>query len=363
MMLGGAVGDALGAGIEFLSLDEIKRRFGPESVTGFVEAYGQIGAITDDTQMALFTAEAVIRTHNRFLIKGIASVRDVARFAYLRWLRTQGEPGPDPAPGAGLPDGWLVEQQVLHHRRAPGNTCLAALNAGGDGSIEEPINNSKGCGTVMRIAPMALLSDHVFDRSCQVAALTHGHPSGYLAAGALAEILNRVLGGASLESAIEAAKGELATHQGHEEVTRAIEAAEKLAWNAPLTSETVQQLGGGWVAEEALSIAPFCALKWGDTTGVTSFSHGVLAAVNHGGDSDSTGAMTGNLLGAVLGIEAIPGEWCERLEAKELVATVADDLARHFVPEARPPAWPPPASWPVLASWPEPDDLEKYPGT
>lgn len=363
MILGGAIGDALGAGIEFQTLDEIRHRYGTDGVTDYVEAYGGKGTITDDTQMTLFTAEALLRTHNRFLIRGIASTRDVARFAYLRWLKTQGEQGPDPAPGADLPAGWLVEQEVLHHRRAPGNTCLAALRSGGDGSIEKPINNSKGCGTVMRIAPMALLPDRVFDQSCEVAALTHGHPSGYLAAGALAVILNRVIDGESLPEAIESAKAELRTHAGHDEVTRAIEAAQELAWNAPLTPENVQQLGAGWVAEEALSIAIFCALKVGDRPGPDAFRIGVLAAVNHGGDSDSTGAITGNLLGAMLGVGALPGEWCLQLEAKELVTTIADDLARHFVPEARPPSWPPPTSWPVLASWPEPDDLGRYPGT
>ena len=60
-LLGGAVGDALGAGVEFMSLDEIRGRYGPAGVTGYVPCYGRSGAITDDTQMTLFTAEGLLR--------------------------------------------------------------------------------------------------------------------------------------------------------------------------------------------------------------------------------------------------------------------------------------------------------------
>ena len=60
-LLGGAVGDALGAGIEFASLADIRRQYGPAGVTGYVPCYGRSGAITDDTQMTLFTAEGLIR--------------------------------------------------------------------------------------------------------------------------------------------------------------------------------------------------------------------------------------------------------------------------------------------------------------
>jgi hypothetical protein len=89
-LLGGAVGDALGAPVEFRSLAEIHNRFGPEGVSTFASAYGREGAITDDTQMTLFTAEGLMRAHNRATSKGICSVPDVVWYAYLRWLHTQG---------------------------------------------------------------------------------------------------------------------------------------------------------------------------------------------------------------------------------------------------------------------------------
>jgi ADP-ribosyl-[dinitrogen reductase] hydrolase len=198
-LLGGAVGDALGAAPEFMSLAQIRGRFGPAGVTDYVEVYGRMGAITDDTQMTLFTAEALIRAHNRWLARGLSSVVDAGHHAYLRWLHTQGGRGVD----QGLLDGWLVQQAGLHHRRAPGSTCLEALERGVAGTMERPINHSKGCGGVMRVAPVGLFPiNDPFATACELAAITHGHPTGYLSAGAFAEIIHQLAEGADLPAAI-----------------------------------------------------------------------------------------------------------------------------------------------------------------
>lgn len=70
-MLGGACGDALGAPVEFLKRQEIRAQFGPRGITEFAEAYGIVGAITDDTQMSLFTADGLIRAAVRGAERGI----------------------------------------------------------------------------------------------------------------------------------------------------------------------------------------------------------------------------------------------------------------------------------------------------
>ena len=74
-MLGGAIGDALGASIEFESIDEIRRRHGPDGLTGYAEAYGRTGAITDDTQMTLFTAVGLMQARARYRGKGSSTSR------------------------------------------------------------------------------------------------------------------------------------------------------------------------------------------------------------------------------------------------------------------------------------------------
>jgi ADP-ribosylglycohydrolase len=173
-LLGSAVGDALGAPVEFLSLDEIRRRFGEAGITDFDTAYGRRGAITDDTQMTLFTAEGLIRAHQRFSDRGICNVPAVIERGYLRWLSTQGEKVDREwfYPGHG-PDGWLVSLPELHSCRAPGNTCLSALRAGLSGDSPRR-NNSKGCGAVMRMAPVGLVAGEPFDLGCRAGWITHG---------------------------------------------------------------------------------------------------------------------------------------------------------------------------------------------
>jgi ADP-ribosylglycohydrolase len=337
-LLGGAVGDALGAPVEFLSLAEIRRRHGAAGIIALAPAYGRLGAITDDTQMTMWTAEGLLRAYARGSQKGIVSVAGQVHRAYLRWLQTQGERSEHPAFGdATRPrdNGWLTTVAGLRHRRGPGNTCLSSLRSNQVGSVEHPINESKGCGGVMRVAPVGLLYDDpsvAFRVGCDTAAITHGHPSGYLSAGCMASIIAHLRAGATLDEAVKASAAMLARWDNHQEcltaVTRAVELA--VSGRAP-SAEAVESLGEGWTGEEALAIAVYCALiAQGD------FARGLILAVNHGGDSDSTGAICGNLLGAALGVVAITAAWLADLELRQELEILAGDLES---PKPEGPAW------------------------
>lgn len=122
-LLGGAVGDALGAPVEFINLGQITKRFGPIGITDYVAAFGKVGAITDDTQMTLFTAEGVLRAYVRASTKGMCDVRGVIAYAYLRWLDTQTMSNPHLIKDN---DSWLMREPEIYALRAPGNTCLHA---------------------------------------------------------------------------------------------------------------------------------------------------------------------------------------------------------------------------------------------
>ena len=333
-LLGGAIGDALGAPIEFWGLREIRDRYGTQGVTGYVSDGWPPGTFTDDTQMALFTAEGLIRAAVRRRAGKGTDTPLVIWHAYQRWLDTQGSPVLWDRDFPQGPSGWLVEEPALRHRRAPGTTCLSALASGRLGSARMPLNHSKGCGGVMRVAPIGLVADDPFDLACEAAALTHGHPSGYLAAGAFATVVAGVAHGEALASSIDRAVELLRARRGHEETLHAVEAAADLAASGEKpTPEMVETLGGGWVAEEALAITLYCALAAAD------FRRAVLLAVNHTGDSDSTGSMVGNLLGAALGLEALPKEWLEGLEERSLVEQVARDLAASWEGESQEGDW------------------------
>ncbi len=324
-LLGGAVGDALGAPIEFMSWQAIQSKFGAEGLTDYSPAYGRIGAITDDTQMTLFTAEGLLRAMARQESKGICDIPSVVSHAYIRWLHTQGEE--NKRVSADL-DGCLYTIPELHSRRAPGNTCISAMKD--MGAFGEPaVNNSKGCGGVMRVAPVALIADAcvggnkvnwAFKKACDICAITHGHPTGQLSGGFLAAFLTALLAGESTEHAADTATRILTQHPEHEETLAAVTMAITLASTEPKSREALFSLGEGWVAEEALAMGLYCALS------TSSFQEAVLLAVNHGGDSDSTGAIAGSISGLISGDASIPPKWVSQLEASSQIVEIAKDL-------------------------------------
>ncbi|WP_280985263.1 ADP-ribosylglycohydrolase family protein [Dichotomicrobium thermohalophilum] len=312
--MAGAMGDSLGAEIEFWPLDRIAHQF-PNGLRELPQHQGIVGAITDDTQMTLFTAEGLIRSWVRGRLKGIVSVAGVVHHALLRWLCTQGvEATVTDADHVGL-----VEDARLHHRRAPGNTCLSSL--GSARHFGEPArNDSKGCGTIMRVAPVAfgVPTGDIRQVAIATSALTHGHATGQLAAAAWAELLHSVFLGEELEQTAVRLLSDYRDLDNGSETADAIEAA--LYATRDGSPETVELLGGGWVAEEALSIALYSALA------TSNLEDGLRCAVTHSGDSDSTGAVAGNLLGLLYPDQVFEHPWSNQIECRDLILRLARDL-------------------------------------
>ena len=308
-LFGCAVGDALGVDVEFRSLADIRRKY-PHGIDALPPHDGRAGAISDDTQMMLFTAEALCRAIIRQTDRGICHTSSVIGHGLMRWLVTQGD-----QPARSVCDVGLVADKRLHRRRAPGMTCLSALRAMQDFS-DPARNDSKGCGTIMRVAPVAFAGhpDEITALARESSALTHGHPTGQDAAVAWALILHSLLQGIDLETAARDA----AMAQGDE--TRAAIAR---ALEAPRDgrAETVETLGGGWTAEEALSIALYACLCAPDP------ETGWRIAVTHSGDSDSTGAIAGAALGLLYPKAVMSHPWRCEIEAADLIDRVACDLA------------------------------------
>lgn len=323
-LVGGAAGDALGYPVEFLTYESIRATFGQGGIRGYwLEETGGTALFSDDTQMTLFTAAGLV-----------AAGRDAnwAQFAkhiyrsYLDWLHTQDRLFRS-NPGAT----WLLDEPQLYSRRAPGNTCLGALRSRRMGLMEKPLNNSCGCGGVMRVAPVGLYladPDDALRVGASAAAITHGHPMGYIPAAALAYIINRLVWGeaTSLVEVVGACAECLpawfkdvqsAAYSMGEQLRRASE----LAANKEPDVSNIALLGEGWVGDEALAIAVYAALRYeGD------FSQTIIAAVNHKGDSDSTGSIAGNIAGAQLGTVGIGHEWTDHLELHDVIRRMAEEL-------------------------------------
>ena len=156
-LIGGGVGDALGYPIEFLSLQAIQEKYGRKGCVGYQD-FNDSGkvVISDDTQMTLFTANGLLNYITRVTITNGLHWHMIVEFitlAYKDWLKTQDGVGSyyyyDPFKC------WIRDIKELNVRRAPGNTCISALQSLKCGKVE---NDSKGCGGVMRVAPIGLLA-------------------------------------------------------------------------------------------------------------------------------------------------------------------------------------------------------------
>ncbi len=313
-LLGGALGDGFGYAVEFDNLAKIHAMHGPN---GLREPYFHQGSlvVSDDTQMSLFSLEGLTRA----MLNGDPNDQtlvDQVRLAYLDWLTTQ-----DPRTEGGNQASRLLKHAAMHARRAPGRTCMDALIQGAGGTPERPINNSKGCGGIMRTGVVGLMPDmtpaRAFRIGARIAALTHGHPSGYLSAGLMAATVRGLLEDLPLHSALIQAAGLAREWAGHEETLAWLNTALNLA-TQPFKGVVPEALGEGWVGEQALAIAVYAASR------SQSFREVMSIAANHDGDSDSTASLAGQLFGAEYGLEALPHAWIRRLDVLKAGLDLAD---------------------------------------
>lgn len=317
-LIGGSIGDALGWPVEFRRLSDIKHRFGENGITDLVKK-GETAEITDDTQMTIFTADGLLKSAIKQFGDEKLPDMDIVYKSYQDWLNTQyGSYGENE-------NGWISNIKGLYALRAPGNTCTGSLERGIPGSIEKHINNSKGCGGVMRVAPAGLMyyknPKLAFEVGARCAALTHGNPSAYLPAGVHSAIIANLVQGKSLTDAVDESIEILKGYNGNEDTLNLLEQAKTLAASEVEPQKAIRMLGEGWHGDEAIAISVYCALKSPD-----DFEKALIMAVNHDGDSDSTGAIVGNILGAYLGEDKIPAKWKNSVELSAELRQLASDL-------------------------------------
>lgn len=334
-VLAGAAGDALGYPVEFDgSFEQICARFGKNGITDYDLTIPWIGAteteaqVSDDTQMLVYTAEALMLAH-----KYGRPVIPVVTDAYLRWMSFQ--------------NGFQVKSEYeyriaaipdLNFRRAPGCTCLSALANISCGV--ESRNDSKGCGGIMRIAPVGLYDavkgnsrEHTALLAGEVAEITHHHLLSTLSSAMLALIVrdcvleDKVDAGLFREisyRALETVESVYGAETRHMKFMRHIvdTVFRLVSDSGPDWKIIEEELGGGWVAEETLAISLFCVARH-----IDSVRDCLVAAVNHGGDSDSTGAVAGNIIGAILGYDAIPCQFTDKLQRVSFLCEIADGIS------------------------------------
>ena len=325
VLLLGALGDALGYPIELEQGAHLDERRGPP--VQIRRSGGYPAFVSDDTRMTLFTIEGLVR----WLVARRDDVRQpMTPFllgAYQRWCATQRGVPPASSSTVVTTEGKLPADPRLHFRRAPGTTCLSALAQsvnGRTGALDDPLNDSKGCGAVMRAAPFGLAGrtrEEGFRTARDSGALTHGHASGYLSGAYLAALVFGLVRDEPLDAAMRAADDLLAGERGSEETNAAVRMARKLAARGMPSRTAIEAYGGGWIGEEALGIGLACALAHRGSVRETLWS-----AAAHDGDSDSTASIAGHLVGAMSAEIGDAAEWTEQVEMADLVEQLAREL-------------------------------------
>lgn len=320
-LIGGAIGDALGYQIEF------KRNIKDKEITSFKDGKG---IISDDTQMTLFTANALLYRETRSAMRGIALLPVDAIFeSYLDWLDTQNHTNNHHSIS------WIKDLKELNIPQAPGNTCISALSSGIKGTIKNPINNSKGCGGIMRVAPIGLYmreSEIAGQFAAEASAITHGHPLGIIPSYVFSTLIwylsNTNL---TIKEALDKSmkqyeeKFDVFDKENKYYFIDLVNKAIKLSEENKNDIEAINELGEGWVAEETFAIAIYSCLKYPN-----NFKDAIVCSINHDGDSDSTGAVAGNIMGAYLGYEKIPFEYKNNIELKNEILELANDLSSEI---------------------------------
>ena len=337
--IGGAAGDALGYPVEFLKdFKKIRDVYGEDGITKLTPPWSVDGdkcdmaLISDDTQMTLFTANGILNAKRQRI-----GMKYGICLAYIEWYLTQVGKRNNR-----YKDCWIAHVPEMNHRRGPGNTCMSSLYAIYKG--HDPINNSKGDGGVMRVAPIPLYA--VVDNRMSItdaarlagdaAEITHQNPLGFIPAALVAHIiyclaLDDAPNRETFEGYVREGMAAIETlyPQYASDVKYMGELCDKaitLANNSIPDLENIESIGGGWTGEEALAIALYCSVRHFD-----NFERALIAAVNHAGDSDSTGAITGNILGAAIGYDAIPKKFKDDLELHDVILHMADDIYRGEV--------------------------------
>ena len=326
-LFAGAVGDALGYQVEFKTRAAIQKQYGE---TGLTQPKGRLVA-SDDTQMTLYTADGLMTALAAEGPKRPEQILARIRYAYLAWFRTQRDDWTPNATG-------VSQHRELWAVRAPGSTCLAALHAGARGTIAKPINDSKGSGAVMRVAPLGLVpsidADEAFRLAHAAAALTHGHPSGRLSAAAFASLLRDLLDEIPMPTALARMEARLEAAPGAEETLTAVRLARGLADADAPPLAALASLGEGWVGEEALAIGLYAVLRAG------SLEETIRIAAIHDGDSDTTASIAAQLWGVIHGLDGVPHEWVRQLDVVEPVCDVAGRMVAHAAATANAPPAP-----------------------
>lgn len=283
--------------------------------------------ISDNTQLTSFTVDGLLWADDRAVNKGVYAYIPCLFYSYQKWYYTQTGNLADKSYEFIL-NGEILNWEELFARRGTGMTSMNSL-AGSIhnkfGTIKNRINSSKGCGSVSRAAPIGLYfcknEVSAFSIGCESAALTHGHIDAILSTGFFAYLISGIVQGGEVKDVAMEGLAQLKKTAGYEICYEKLKQAILLSSDDMKVSDAMHQIGEGLVAEEAMALALYLSIKFKE-----DFEGAIVTASKYDGNSDSIGAMCGNIMGTYLGDYEIPYKWIQKLELSELMIYGADKI-------------------------------------
>ena len=327
-LLGLAVGDAMGYTVDKKSWAEICQDYGPNGLLGYDLANGY-AEITSYTQLAAFACNS--------LLLGVTRGNQEKYGNYIalglrEWLKGQQYRG-----GEEKTFCWLVRVPEMRHRHCMDTRILDALSRETLGTPENPIFKSDNPGAITIPIAVGLLYDKAWmapslvgKLGTQAVAFTHGNKESFLAGAVLAYAIAGIVQhpdkplALQFSQAVQAMQTQFGETYGEAEtVARLMFRAMEFAKDSQLNALAAMSMLECTTAAECLAGAMYACLIH-----PANFDEAVIAAVNHSGRSAAVGALTGAILGAKLGVEALPDFYLECLEPASVLGELAEDVAQ-----------------------------------
>ena len=304
-LLGGAVGDAKGYDLRENGKD----------------------LVSDNTQLTSFTVDGLIWADDRAVNKGVYAYIPCLFYSYQKWYYTQTSSLADKNYSFIL-NGEILNWEELFARRGHGMTSMNSLAGSISnkfGTIKNRVNSNKGCGSVMRSAPIGMYfcknENTAFQIGCEAGALTHGHIDAILSSGYFAYIISGIIQGGNIKEVAMEGLAQFKKIEGHETCYNKIKQAILLSGDDTSVNDALREIGKGLIAEEVVALAIYLAIKFGN-----DFEGAIFTASKYDGNKDSIASICGNIMGAYLGDYEIPYKWIQKLELSELMIYGADRI-------------------------------------
>jgi len=347
--IGFAIGDALGSAVDTLTWPEIQKRHGPRGITDFATAFDRPGQISALTQQLLFLTEGAIRAVSKYRKRDEPETLDppgAIRDALFRWAYTQGVPwGKLAGASTEAPDGWLVEVDELHRRRAPAPGLLDTIRALAAPPDEQAADAPAAASFVALVSGLAsgIPNMTIHDEMSEtMASLCHRDPVDLAATFMLSWLYKPVLYEKEFVNPVwltlmdhwldkptvhEREKPEFGGFFTllRKEFAKIDPRKPNVNWDYVPGVAEIDGIGSGTDATSVLvrALISLCQFE-GDPR------NALLTAVNHSGRSAMTGAIVGSIVGARYGVPGLPQDWVEQLELRDLIESLASDTAWHF---------------------------------